>query len=473
MKIFRDPKSPKGQMFLLPLSVDEFIAKDSKARIIGDIIDCLSCDEFYEKYLGGGSPAYDPKMMLKILVFGYEVGIRSSRKIAAAAEQDLRFMYLCEMSDPSYRSIARFRAGNLELIKKLFKKTVESSKELGLVMLEHVSIDGTKLEANVSREETYSKARVDRSLERINEKIDKIMEEAQTADDAEDAEYGDKRGDEIPEELKDANARKERLEQIKKELEESGKQTIAFTDKDSRVMKTRQGNKPAYNGQVAVDGKSQIIIAASVTQNENDYGQAIEILEQAEANAGGKPEIVTADGGYYTAQTLRDLEDHDINAYIPDSRTNKESDSPEYRYDSENNEYVCPAGKILRFSRERTVKGLEYLIYRCSQCQGCKMIDKCKPTGRRPVKELYIRKNYEPEERMRSKMETDEGKFIYRLRKQIVEPVFGNIKWNKGIRRLLLRGLKGAQIEFNLACACHNIGKLCQIWGKTPVNAIR
>ena len=465
MKVFRESPSPKGQVFLLPPSVDQFVSADAPVRMVAEVIDSLDCSKLYERYSGGGAPAYQPSIMLKVLVFAYGQGIRSSRKIAQSLEQDLRFMYLSEMNKPGFRTIARFRAENLEAISELFTQTVKTSKELGLVLLDHVSVDGTKIQANVSRDETYSKDRLDKAIEGVEERIARILKEAEEADAYEDAEYGDKRGDEIPEDLRDAHTRKKRLVEAKAKLEEIGRESIGTTDLDSRVMKTRHGNKAAYNGQAVVDGESQVIVAASVTQEENDYGQLTQMIDLVEENTGEKPKTVTADGGYSTSETVKQLEERHIDAYIPDST--QKSGKPELRYESERDEYVCPMGKRLKFSTERTCKGLVYRVYRCNGCKGCPLVGECKP-GKRPTKELYVRIGGEAESRMRAKMASAEGKSIYRLRKQIIEPVFGNIKWNMGMNRLLLRGLAGAKIEYFLACSCHNIGKIMQVWSMKP-----
>lgn len=464
MKIFRESPSPKGQVFLLPPSIEEFVPADSPVRVIADVIDSLDCSKLYERYNGGGAPAYEPSIMIKVLVYAYSQGIRSSRKIAQALEQDLRFMYLSEMSKPRFRTIARFRRENLEAISQLFVQTVKTSNELGLVLLEHVSVDGTKIEANVSREETYRKDRLTKAIDDVEKRIAEILKEAEEADTDEDAQYEGRRGDEIPEELRDAETRKKRLIEAKKKLEEIGRKTIGTTDLESRVMKTRHGNKAAYNGQAAVDKESQIIIAASVSQEENDYGQLSQMIDEIEKNTGKKPETLTADGGYYTSDTVKELEDRKIDAYIPDgTQKKKEDNKPELSYDKEQDEYVCPMGKHLKFSTERNIKGLVYRVYRCNGCKGCALIEQCKP-GKKPTKELYVRVDAEADSRMRAKMASEKGESIYRLRKQIVEPVFGNIKWNMGMRRLLLRGLAGASIEYYLACTCHNIGKIIQVW---------
>jgi|WetSurMetagenome_2_1015567.scaffolds.fasta_scaffold135472_1 transposase len=462
MKLFRDAPASLDQMFLLPLSVDQFVAKDSPARVLAEIIASLDSSKLYAKYIGGGAPAYDPVMMLRVLVFAYAEGIRSSRKIAKALEQDVRFMFLAEMNKPKFRTIARFREENLEAMSELFVETVKTSKELGLVLLDHISVDGTKIEANVSREQTYRKDRLDKAIDGVENRIAQILKEASETDASEDAQYGDKRGDELPEGLRDAQVRKRRLEAAREKLEETGRTSIGTTDLDSRVMKTRHGNKAAYNGQAAVDKGSQIIVAAKVVQDENDFGQLNKMIDQVETNTGKKPKTVSADGGYYTSDEVKTIEDRGIDAYMPDG-SKKDDKKPELSFDEENDEYICLIGKHLKFSTQREIKGLVYRVYRCNGCKGCPLVAECKP-GKKPTKELYVRVGGEADSRMRAKMASKEGKSIYRLRKQIIEPVFGNIKWNMGMSRLLLRGLRGASIEYYLACACHNIGKIMHVW---------
>ena len=466
MKRFREAMGSLDQMFLLPLSVDQFVKRDSPARVLAEIIKSIDTSRLYARYEGGGAPAYDPAMMLRVLVFAYAEGIRSSRKIATALEQDIRFMFLAEMSKPSFRTIARFREENIEAISELFLQTVMTCQELGLVLLDHVSVDGTKIEANVSGKETYGAGRLDKAIADMEKKIADILREAGKADELEDVEYGERRGDEIPEGLRDAEARKEHLEKAKKKLGEIGRKSIGTTDLDGRVMKTKAGIKPAYNGQAVVDGKAQVIVAASVTQDENDYAQLVRMLDQTEENTGSKPEKASADSGYYSSDNLTRMEDRGIDAYIPDDGHKQENKQRNLEYDAENDCYKCPMGKVLKFAKERAIKGLTYRVYRCCRCTGCAMAAECKGQTKHPIKELYVRVGGEAEDRMRAKMSSKEGKAIYRLRKQIVEPVFGNIKWNMGMRRLLLRGLKGASIEYYLACICHNMGKIRAVWGQ-------
>jgi transposase len=436
--------------------VEDFVASDDPVRVLEQVVDSMSHDELVGKYSGGGAPAYDPVMMIKVIVFGYCEGVRSSRKLDAALGRDLRFMFIAQMSRPDFRTIARFRRDNVDALRKAFEQTVRLSQQMGLVVLDHVCVDGTKLEANVSGKHTYKKERLNKALVDVDKRIEEILEEAERVDAEEDRLYGNARGDELPKELADANRRKELLEKAKRHLEATGRETVCATDLESRVMKTRSGNRPAYNAQAVVDRHCQIIVAADVSQEESDNHQLPAMIQQTQELTGAKPGIVTIDGGYFSNETLVYADETELNIYVPDNQA--QNSKAGFAWDAENDKFICPCGHSLKYSRTRDRRGRVYRVYRHS-CSGCeKRSCCCGPKSR--VKELWLRVNGELEEKMRAKMGTDEAKAIYRLRKQIVEPVFGDIKENKKMRRLLLRGVIGATIEFMLGCISHNMGKI-------------
>ena len=460
MKIFRDPAVAKDQVMLLPPCVSEFVAQDDPVRLAGEIIDGMDLSELLSKYSGGGAPAYDPRMLMKVIVFGYCEGVRSSRKLSAALGRDMRFMYLAEMSRPDFRTIARFRRENLDAVRKVFEDTVRTSLKMGLALLAHTSLDGTKLEANVSGKQTYRRERLEKALESAGAQIESILSEAERVDVEEDELYGDVRGDEMPRELADVTRRRELLAKAKEQLEESGRKAVCATDLDSRVMKTGNGNRPAYNAQAVVDKEHQIVVAAGVSQDETDHHQAPVMLDEVVRLTGCKPDCVTMDGGYFSGETLSYADERELNIYVPDNQP-AQSGKTGFEFDEVNDEYVCPCGERLKYAMTRERKGRIYRIYRRS-CGSCER-RKCCCGGKSRVKELWHRVNGELAERMSAKMGTDEAREVYSLRKQIIEPVFGNIKQNKNLRRLLLRGLEGAEIEFLLGCIAHNLGKIINI----------
>jgi transposase len=453
MKRFKEPVTPKEQLFLLPPSVEEFVDKDSPARLLSEVVDALDLSLLERRYPGGGAPAYPPGIMLKILLFAYSEGIRSSRRIAKAVERDVCFMYLAQMQKPDYRTISRFRKDHGEVLPDLFVQIVHMCQELGLVLMGHVSVDGTKIKANVSGHETYGKDRLDRALQALEEKIAEALREAEEVDAAEDAEYGDARGDELPEELRDPVQRRERLRKAKEEMERRKHKTVAVTDLESRVMHTLDGNRAAYNAQAVVDSETQVIVAADVTQDCVDNAQLRPMVELAKEVTGVVPDVVTADCGYHSVDGLAYIDQTGLNAYVPvRGRVGYRKDN--YEYDAERDVYVGADGEELTYRKLVVKAGKTYRWYHA------------KRHNSNPFPELYIRADGQRQERMHRKVNSPEGQAIFRLRKQIVEPVFGNLKENKGLRRFLLRGLSGARTEYLLGCIAHNVGKIMPVWAE-------
>lgn len=455
MKIFKDT-SPE-QLFLLPPSIDDFVPVDAPARILSEIMDQLDTGVLISRYKGGGAPAYNPLIMLKLLVFSYGQGMHSSRRLAAACGYDLRFMYLAQLQRPDFHTICRFRKENEAAIKALFKETVILCQTVGLVLLEHVAVDGTKIEADVSGKATYKKDRLNKELAEIEAQITQILAKADATDAEEDRVHHDGDGDQTPDDLKDKQQRivrlaaaKERLEAAKKSIEGTERETVAITDADSRVMKTRAGNRPAYNAQAAVDGAHHVIVAADVTQDINDTQQFGPMVDATVANTGFMPAHMTADAGYCSPETMGFADRHGVDAYVAERP--EYASRAGYEYDPENDCFrgVIEDNKdhVLQFWAMKTKRGRVYRVYRDAVAR----------------KERWCREHPTVEAagqaKMHEKMNSPEGKAIYRQRQHVVEPVFGHIKGSLNLRRLHLRGLTGAKIEFLIACCAHNIGKI-------------
>ena len=466
-KIFKDPLSQKDQYMLLPLSVNDFITEDSEARIIDEIINSMDHSELIGKYTGGGASAYNPIMLLKILIYAGCNGIRSSRVIEKLLHKDLEYMYLSEMSKPNFRTISDFRKDNLEALENVFRETVKMSMKMGIVLLKHVSVDGTRLEANVSKDNSFNKERLEKALERAENRISEIMAEWDEADKEEDKLYGDSNGRDIKESLKKAEARKKKLEEIKAEMEKEGINTIGWTDKDSRLMKTKGGVRAGYNLQAVVDSESQIIIANEVSQESADNGLLPDMLEEAKKNTGEKPEIVTADGGYYSPESLKYADKENVDLYIPNKRGQEEQKN-KFKYDESKDVYICPAGNELTYYKTRKRGDYTCRLYRL-KCGSCPLSTTCEHANKSRKVEKWVRLDGQLQDAMAKKVSSPEGKKIYKQRMSIIEPVFGNIKHNKGFNKLRLRGLDGVDIEWNLGCIWHNIGKILRYWAERKV----
>lgn len=470
---------------LFPAAIGDYLPQEHLARVIDDVVEQLDLSCLYKKVPSVGNPSYHPKMMLKILFYGYATSAFSSRKIAKRLETDVAFIFLSGMQKPDFRTLSDFRKNNTEEVSNLFVQIVKLCRKLSLVGLGHISLDSTVIKANAYREKTYDREKLILEEKAITDKIKELLDSAQATDDEEDRIFGSSlRGDEIPKELRSQGKRLEKIKAAKRKLEEESLKEINLTDPEARFQKY-DGNliRPGYRAEAVVDGKEQIIVSCDVVNKANDIDQLIPLIEQTSHNL---PEastresiVVTADSGYNSMENLKKLESkQNIDAYIPDTKyqtaqngkTTKE-DSPFYKknfiYNPQKDVYLCPNHKELIFShrkREEGENGAYSSIYRCRECRTCPHFGLCTktPHGR----EIKIYDNIELVYKMRDKLNTAHGKRIYSKRKVIIEPVFGNIKHNLGFRQFLLRGLKKVKAEFTLMAIVHNIQKIARFLKK-------
>jgi transposase len=459
-------KYDQKQCFLLPLCLDDFVPPGSPARTISEVVDLLDLSAFESKYAVLGQRAYDPGMMLKVLFYSYYTGVTSSRSIADKLNADTVYMYLSGMQRPDFRTLCRFRSMHEEGIQAVFKQIVQYCMDLEMVGLGNVSFDGTKIKANASRKRT-------KDMKAVEKEISRLIEESERVDMEEDQKYGDSTPYEMPPELRDPAKRREKLRMIKKKLDDLGAakkrlgeektKTTNLTDPDARLMKTHDGFRPAYNCQAAVDAKCQVVVAASVVGDENDCNQLVPMIEQVEENTGELPWITSADSGYSTLDNYRYFKEHERLGLIPDKTYQLEKlgktkyyPKSSFTYDGERDVYVCPAGNTMAFHGNSKYKGEVLRNYYCKPGD-CALKDKCtkaefRRVSRNPGDDLV--------KDMRDKLDTRLGGSIYKERMSTVEPVFGNIKKNKGFKEFRLRSLIKAGIEFTILCTVHDLGKI-------------
>jgi len=444
------------QALLLPPSLHDWLPEGHLARFIADVIDELDLSVIYRSYEGDGRglAAYPPSMMLRLLLYGYCRGVVSSRKMEQATHEDVAFRYLSADTHPDHDTIASFRKRHLAALAGLFVQVLLLCKKAGLVKLGHVAIDGTKIKANASKHKAMSYERMEEAEQRLREEVEELLRRAAATDEAEDAQYGKgKRGDELPAELARRESRLKKIREAKAELEKEAKEKAErqrveaeakiaerreqeaqtgqkagghdpkvpdpeqakpdakaqrnFTDPESRIMPDG-GNKgsfvQAYNAQAAVDSQSQVIVAAELTQQTNDSQQLVPMIEQVVANAGCKPDAVSADAGYWSEANVTDERVTGIDLHIATGRQKHEERLGEATGPP-------PEGATAR-------------------------------------------------EAMRHKLGTEAGRSIYKMRKAIVEPVFGHIKEWRGFRRFSFRGVVNARLEWQLICLTGNLLKL-------------
>jgi len=427
--------------FLLPPDPREWLAEDHLAYFVSDTVDALNLQAFYAPYEGDErrKQPYDPAMMLKVLIYGYATGVFSSRRIARKLREDVAFRVLSAGNFPAHRTISEFRKRHLEDFESVFVQILRIAREVGLVKLGTVAIDGSKVKANASRHKAMSYDRMQKEEKRLREEVRNLTRRARKADEQEDRKYGrDRAGEDLPAEisrrrdrLATIQAAKARLEARQQEADlkrgrhedddqqpkgggRSYKRAFGvpeekaqdnFTDPESRIMKTSsKGYEQCYNAQIAVDDTAQVIVAADVTQSASDSRQLRPVLDQVRKNTKQTPRKLLADAGYASEENLGSLQRRGIDAYVAMGR-GEESGKKE-------------------------------------------------PTGKHS-KQMY------------RKMKTKRGKDQYRKRKHIAEPPFGWIKSALGFRSFSLRGMSKVTGEWNLVCLAVNMKRMGHLmaWG--------
>lgn len=473
----------KDQMMLLPPAVDDFVSDRHLARFISTMVDGLDTKTIEDKYSELGQKSYDPKILLKVIIYGYCIGIRSGRKIASHCETDLAFMYLVQMYRPDFRTVNDFRKMNLKDIETYFIDTIRMAQGLGMANMGVVAIDGSKFKANAAARLSKDKESYQRWLGHIKDSIKDILAEAQEIDEAEDELYGDERGDELPAELDTAEKLKAKIEEVlrgfgddeqDKGEADKGKKTkkVNLTDPDANFMKSPVNSiRPGYNCQLGVTD-DQVIIAADVIDEANDYHALIDMIELIEENAGCTPDSLVADCGYGCHDNYEYLENRGLKALIPDKLYAKDNAANErdkydrfsknaFVFDEDDDCYVCPEGKRLRRSHQikRTLSESEtiQIVYRCRDCQECASRPECTGKRNRTISHDH---RYHLIKEMRARLDSLSGAALYQKRMSIIEPIFGHLKHNLGYVQFLLRGLEKVKGEFKLMCIAHNTTKI-------------
>ena len=384
MARFKDMPMDPAQMMLYSTSVDEALPAGSDVRGFRDVMECLNYCALESKCSSTGRPPYHPQVMAKVLGYAYSKGVRSSRRIEELLNVDVRYIWLSGGLKPDHNTIARFRKDNWHELELLFKDSVRVCCEAGLVYLNAVATDGSKIAAAASNRCVYGKSRLERALAGV----ERILKEAEEVDSAEDETYGAGTGNELPEDLRHLPTRRAKLEEIAKQLKKSGRTTVVETDADARVMKTRDGTRPCYNLQASVDAENQIIVAMKLTQSENDVGKLPEMVEEVESITGLSPDISLADAGYPNEETLKWLDETDHDALMPlqgqpqESARNDLFCSKCFLLDDEQDLLICPAGRKLVFKGIYKTGSGHYRQYAASGCKSCSFCKQCVGKGK-------------------------------------------------------------------------------------------
>ncbi len=428
------------QTQLLPASVEDYVPADHLSRLIVALVrESLDLSAITNSYTSGlGQPPFDPRMMTALLLNGYASGIYSSRRIARACVERADFMMIAAGDPPDFRTISEFRKRHLKALAELFLQVLQLCAEAGLVKLGHVALDGTKIKANASKHKAMSYERMKKREAELAAEVDRWLAAADAADAEEDAVHGNKRGDELPDWVVDKQKRLAKIRKAKAALEaeaqlaaneerrrraEAEAERIAegrrkggkapkppsdepaakaqrtFTDPDSRILKTKDGYIQGYNAQAAVDAHAQVIVAHTLTPSMSDHGQLEPLVDATALNLWALPKEVSADAGYCSEANLAGLKARGVTGYIAAGRAKRPGAGTR-------------GGALTQAMRL-----------------------KLRRAGRRSR---------------------------YRIRKHVVEPVFGQIKQARGFRQFLLRSVEKVTAEWALICTAHNLTKLAK-----------
>jgi transposase len=448
------------------------------ARALDDMVEQLGLQRLNRKYEHTpGEPAYDVRLLVKVLIYAYARGITSSREMARQCEENIAFRYLTRGQCPDFRTISLFRRKKRHVLRWVFRKTVGLARQLGMARLGLVALDNVKLAANASAGKKMTGAELQEELRKLEEYLEKVTATDQT----EDGQYGaSRRGDELPEEICGAQARKEKLEQALAALQEQQAaakreppQNVSVVDPEARWVKKQGKFIRGYSAQVAADVEQQVIVAVKAASQATDSEQLNPMLQEIEKTVGQAPEQLVADSAYYTDDAVLQAAQSRTKCLVPDSETAAQLNNPKrgqsqeaayhtsrFKYDEAKDEFICPQGKVLRFWRNH-YRGGPTKVYRCWECDSCPFRAQCtKSAG--GFRRIQMRPDHAEVRKIRDKFKTDAAKAVYRRRK-IIEGIFGRWQHNWGIRRLRLRGRAGFSAELHLLAIAHNMTKLFKV----------
>lgn len=456
----------RNQIILFPESLDEYVMPDNPVRFMDVFVEQLDLKELgFERAEPEieGRPAFDPRDLLRLFIYGYTNGICSSRKLERETRRNVEVMWLIGKIEPGFRTISAFRKDNIKALKNVFRQFTMLCKRMGLMGGELIAIDGSKFRAVNSREKNYNQKKLKKLIELTDKRIDQYLGEMEEADAAEgEAEMKVLTADELNKKIEELKKRKGRLEEIKKTLEESGETQISLTDPDARLMKSRQGTRVCYNAQIAVDSKNKLIVTTDVSNDRTDQGQLSGVALEAKQMLGVEKVEAITDRGYYNSDEVKKCEDAGITTYMDKPRApNKDGKftRDEFIYNASRDVYKCPAGQELVYVSKEKARGL--MLYATKACASCAVKKKCTNSmNGRTIKRLV---NEGSLERTVRRARDNPGKM--NLRKELAEHPFGTIKSAMNQGSFLLKGLSKVTGEFSLTALAYNLKRVINIVG--------
>lgn len=501
-----------GQLSLLPPDLEELVPEKHVVRVVNEAIEQLDLRTLLERYKGGGTSSYHPKMMLKVLVYGYSQRIYSSRKIAKELRENVNFMWISGQNQPNFRTINRFRGEMMKgIIQEVFAEVLGMLIEAGYIKLEEYYVDGTIVEANARKHSYVWRKNTERYQKQLRRTVEELLEEIERQNEEENEKYGDKDLEELGEDAKiDSEKLKKKIEELNERLKKRPKDkglkkvvrkleqdhlprqeqyeqqerllgernSYSKTDPDATFMRMKADRyqkkawpKPAYNVQIGTE--NQMIVGFSVHQRPGDTSCFKPHMEQLKENLPHLPKQITGDAGYGSEENYVYLEEQQLENYLKYNTFHKEQTRKYQKdkfqagnlpYDPEHDRFICPQGRFLTYQQTReytTDNGYTgtYDVYACQDCSGCEFKPDC--TQAQGNRQIQINWNLR---RLRAQARTnllsERGQTLRSRRGVEVEAVFGHIKQNRQFRRFMLRGLEKVSTEWGLLSIAHNMLKL-------------
>ena len=468
------------QMWLLPPSLDELLPTDHPARFVAEFVDALDRKGWEELGVNVdgdpmGAPAYHPRALLSVWLYGFMTGVRSCRKLEVTCRDQIPYLWLTGWQYPDHNTLWRFYKGHRQAMRSLFKRTVRTAVALELLDLGLQAVDGTKVIASASKQRSYTPDQLEKLLGRVEKAIEDLEAQNEGGEDVVPAR--------LPDQLADRNALRDRVRQAMEEQTRreamsapyGDQNRINLTDWDARLMKTRTGIMPAYNAQAMVsplapggETTGMLLTAVDVVDENNDATRLIPMMEQSAEVTGTRVPMTLADAGYFGSVHLEEIHCQGLQVAMPDSA--QPLDNPYHKdrfiYEEDSDSYICPQGKRLRFSSSTTNKGTPIRVYRpvcISTCRNCPAFGVCTKNYRRG-RALEIGAYDRALRKHREWMVSEAAKEVYKLRKQLIELVFGIAKEQLSARRFLLRGLANVKAEWVVLATALNLRTLWHAW---------
>lgn len=457
----------RPQMLMFPPSLEELVPADAPVRVYEAFVNMLDLPALGLTVAEhqAGRPSYDPRAMLKLLLYGTSYGVRSSRKLERECHYNLSFIWLMGGLKPDHHTIAEFRRSHRTALAGVIKQCARLCLKHGLIQGNVLFMDGTRLRANASLEKSWTPAKAQKRLAELDARIEQALQQGEQEDQAQ-ADQGS--WVKPPTNLADPQKMKAEIQALLIQMQQEGRTHLNTTDPDCVRVKSRQGTHAGYTGEVVTDEKHGLIVHSDVVSASTDIGQFATQLKQAQEVTDKPCQTACGDAGYSDAADLAPLDEAGVEVIVP-SYTQAEEEPPgpfhksKFHYEAQTDTYVCPAGESLVYSGTEKARSRRY--YRggktCVRCPHFSLCTTDKSNGRKVTRDDFE----EVREKLRQQYASRRGQSFYARRKEVTEPIFGHFKRNLEAGYFLLRGVTKVRAEFSLLASAYNVRRLISLLG--------